>query len=214
MNRLRIVAVLISLGLYALAPPGVQAQTCDPRDAAPTYTVGSPSPIVCDTHGSQHVTITGSNGSVVSSATATASAPSYAEGATNVPLSTDLAGDQRVTIGTCLSGESACVGTSPSSYIMVQQRFSSSAVVVSDTQVKASAGFLHCITISQNDAAPTAGTIIVYDNTAESGTVVFNWTLTTAVFIPFQICPDAVMSTGIYIGFTTTADVNVSVSYQ
>lgn len=126
----------------------------------------------------------------------------------------DLNGGRYTDIITCLSGESACIGTSPSSYIMVQQRFSSSAVVVVDTQVKASAGFLHCITISQNDAAPTAGTIIVYDNTAESGTQVFNWTLTTAVFVPFQVCPDVVMSTGIYIGFSTTGDVNVSVSYQ
>ncbi len=92
--------------------------------------------------------------------------------------------------------------------------FTKSAVVTTDTQVKATPGFLHCIVVSENDAAPTAGTIIVYDNTAESGTQVFNWTLTTAVFMPFQICPDIVMTTGIYIGFTTTNDVNVSVSYR
>ena len=93
-------------------------------------------------------------------------------------------------------------------------QFSTSAIVTGDTQIKAVPGFLQCIMISQNDAAPTAGTIIVYDNTAESGTAVFNWTLTTAVFTPFQICPQRPMTTGIYIGFTTTNDVNVSVSYR
>jgi hypothetical protein len=76
------------------------------------------------------------------------------------------------------------------------------------------AAFLHCILISQNDAAPTAGSIIVYDNTAESGTQLFNWTLTTSVFVPFQVCLDRYVTTGIYIGFTTTNDVNVSVSYR
>ena len=120
-----------------------------------------------------------------------------------------------VTQTTCLSGESACIGTSPNSYIMVRPTtYTASGIKTSDAQVKASAGFLHCIIISQNDAAPTAGSIIVYDNTAESGTQVFNWTLTTAVFIPFEICPDIPMATGIYIGFTTVSDVNVSLTYQ
>lgn len=93
-------------------------------------------------------------------------------------------------------------------------QFSTSAVVTTDTAVKSAAGFLQCIMISQNDAAPTAGSIIIYDNTAESGTQVFNWTLTTAVFTPIQICPQRPMTTGIYIGFTTVGDVNVSVSYR
>jgi hypothetical protein len=88
------------------------------------------------------------------------------------------------------------------------------APVVVDTQVSAVPGFLHCISIAQNDAAPTAGSIVVYDNTAESGTQIFNWTLTTAVFTPFQYCPDARLTTGLYIGFTTTGDVNVAVSYR
>lgn len=119
MNRYRLLACLALFGSLALAPPGVQAQTCDPRDSAPTYAAGSPSPIVCDLHGSQRVTVTNSTGSAVSSATATANAPTYVEGATNVPLSLDLAGNQRFTQTTCLSGESACIGTSPDSYIMV-----------------------------------------------------------------------------------------------
>lgn len=92
--------------------------------------------------------------------------------------------------------------------------YSTSAIVTSDTALVSGATVLHCILISQNDAAPTAGTIIIYDNTAESGTQVFNWTLTTTAFIPFQVCLDRPMTNGIYAGFTTTADVNVSVTYR
>ena len=92
--------------------------------------------------------------------------------------------------------------------------FTSSAVVVADTQVSAVPAFLQCIIISQNDAAPTAGSLIVYDNTAESGTIVFSHTFTTAVFMPIQVCPQRIMTVGIYLGFTTTGDVNVSVSYR
>jgi hypothetical protein len=139
---------------------------------------------------------------------ATAAAPSLTEGTAN-SFSSDLAGNVRTTLGTLLSGEDQT-----NNVLKVEQRFSYQAPVVADTQVKASPGFLHCIWITQNDAAPTAGTIIIYDNTAESGTQVFNWTLTTAVFNPIVLCPDIVMATGIYIGFTTTADVNVSVSYR
>lgn len=97
---------------------------------------------------------------------------------------------------------------------VVEQRYSYSGVLAADAQVKASAGFLHTVTFSCNDAAPTAGTIIIYDNTAESGTQVFNHTFTTTPFVPFTITLDVVMSTGIYIGFTTTADVNVVASFR
>lgn len=96
----------------------------------------------------------------------------------------------------------------------VYPQFLNSAVVVVDTQVKATPGFLQCIMMSQSDAAPQAGTITIYDNTAESGTVVFAHTFTTATFMPVQICPQRVMATGIYIGYSATTDVNTSVSYR
>lgn len=47
----------------------------------------------------------------------TAAAPTLSEGTANT-FSGDLGGNLRVTNGTCLSGESACIGTSPDSYIM------------------------------------------------------------------------------------------------
>lgn len=97
---------------------------------------------------------------------------------------------------------------------IVEHRYTYQAVITSDTQVKASAGLLHSVTVSCNDAAPTAGSIIIYDNMAESGTQVFNHTFTTTPFVPFSVILDYVMTTGIYVGFTTTADVNVSLSYR
>lgn len=96
----------------------------------------------------------------------------------------------------------------------VEERYSSSGVLLVDTQIKASAGFVHAVTISQNDAAPTAGTIDIYDNTSAAGTKIFTWTLTTAVFVPFTVVLDVSVANGIYLDFTTTADVAVAVSYR
>lgn len=88
------------------------------------------------------------------------------------------------------------------------------AKVTSDTAVKSGTGVLHTLTFSCNDAAPTAGSVIVYDNTAESGTEIFNHTFTTTPFAPFSVTLDAAFATGLYVGFTTTADVNVTVTYR
>lgn len=83
-----------------------------------------------------------------------------------------------------------------------------------DTLVKTGSGVLGRLIISCNDAAPTAGSVIVYDNTAESGTEIFNHTFTTTPFAPVSLNFDAAFNTGLYVGFTTTADVNVTVCYQ
>lgn len=96
----------------------------------------------------------------------------------------------------------------------VEHDYTPSAVAVADVQILGNSGFLHSVTISCNDAAPTAGSIIIYNNTAESGVVVFNHTFTTTPFMPFTVLLDYEMSLGIYIGFTTTGDVNVSCSYR
>lgn len=121
----------------------------------------------------------------------------------------DASGNQLVSLATLIAGENLTTNK-----MVVEHNYSYLAPVTADTQVKASAGFIHTVTISQNDAAPTAGSIIIYDNTAESGTQVFNWTLTTAVFNPVTIILDVACATGIYVGFTTTADVNVQMSYR
>ena len=95
----------------------------------------------------------------------------------------------------------------------VEQRFAP-INVAADTLVKAGPGVLHTLTFAPTDAAPTAGSIVVYDNTAESGAKIFEWNVTTAVFMPFTVTLDVAFSVGLYVGFTTTADVAVTVSYR
>jgi hypothetical protein len=92
--------------------------------------------------------------------------------------------------------------------------YQSSAVVTGDTVIRTGAGILHTVTISQNDAAPTAGTISILDATAAGGgTALFTWVLTTAVFIPFTVTLDVKFTSGLVVDITTTADVNVVCSY-
>ena len=86
--------------------------------------------------------------------------------------------------------------------------------ITADTLIKSGPGFIHSLTFSCNDAAPTAGSIIVYDNTAESGTEMFNHTFTTTPFVPFTVILDRPFTTGCYVGFTTTNDVNLGVTYK
>lgn len=88
------------------------------------------------------------------------------------------------------------------------------AYATSDTLVKSGTGFLHTVTFSETDAAPTAGTIIIYDNTAESGTIIHSETFTTTPFRSYTITLDVPFNTGLYIGFTTTTDVGVTLSYK
>lgn len=86
--------------------------------------------------------------------------------------------------------------------------------VTADTLVKTGAGTLKRLIFSCNDAAPTAGSIIVYDSLTETGTVIYSETFTTTAFRGYTIEVDALFSTGLYVGFTTTNDVNCLVVYE
>jgi len=115
----------------------------------------------------------------------------------------------RVAVADKLAGEDLT-----NDVMKVEEQYTYNAVIVADALIKTGAGVLHTLTISCNDAAPTAGTIIIYDNTAESGTIIFNHNFTTTPFMPFSVVLDAKFNTGLYAGFTTTADVNLSISYR
>lgn len=88
-----------------------------------------------------------------------------------------------------------------------------SQMVTSDTQIKNQIGLLGFITLSCADSAPTAGTIDVYDNPAATGTKIFSTAITTTYFAPITIPFNRELTNGLYIDFTTTADVNVTVGY-
>lgn len=77
----------------------------------------------------------------------------------------------------------------------------------------AGSGVLHSLTFAGTDAAPTAGTIIVYDSLTETGTVLYSETFDTTVFRGYTVTLDVPFKTGLYVGFTTTADVGVTVSF-
>lgn len=97
--------------------------------------------------------------------------------------------------------------------LKVEHRYSYN-YATADVQVKSGAGFLHAITISPTDAAATAGTITAYDNTAESGGIIFTYYVPAAALVPVTVILDVAFTTGLYIGFSTTADVGVTVSYR
>lgn len=85
--------------------------------------------------------------------------------------------------------------------------------------VKATPGFLHSITLSQLDAAPTAGDITIYDGGtgiyASGATVLFRHSQTTAVFMPTTVTLDVPFNTSLSVGFTAPInDVNVLLSYK
>lgn len=95
------------------------------------------------------------------------------------------------------------------------ESYKSSGVKTADALVRTGKGFVHAITFSPNDAAPTAGTITLLDGVAAgSGTPLFTWVLPTTVYAPFTVILDVEFTTGLFLDFTTTNDVNVSVSYR
>ena len=120
----------------------------------------------------------------------------------------DANGNVKNTQQTLIAGEDLT-----NDVLKVEQRYSY-ARLTADTLVKTGAGFLHTLTFVNSDAAPTAGTIIVYDNTSETGTIIYSETFDTTVFRGYTVTLDVSFSTGLYVGFTTTADVACTVSYR
>ena len=85
--------------------------------------------------------------------------------------------------------------------------------VAADNQVKAGAGILHSV-ICQSDAAATAGSIILYDSLTETGTKIWEWTIAAQFYPPYPLVFDVAFATGLFVGYTTTADVLCTVTYQ
>lgn len=112
------------------------------------------------------------------------------------------------TLSTKLAGEDLT-----NDVLKTEQRYSFTRLAA-DGQVKAGAGFLHTLTFACADAAPTAGSITVYDSLTETGTVIYSETFDTTAFRGFSVVLDVSFSTGLYIGFTTTADVGCTASYR
>lgn len=95
----------------------------------------------------------------------------------------------------------------------VEQQYSYGRATA-DTQIKATAGFVHTLSIAPLTATPTAGLITLYDSAAESGTAVYSeWIFATDIGHTIKL--DAIFATGIYVGFDATlANVQATVTYR
>jgi hypothetical protein len=86
--------------------------------------------------------------------------------------------------------------------------------VTADGLVRTGAGNLNTISIAPTTATPTAGLVTVYDNTAESGTIIYSeWVFATTVGHTIDL--DCLVRTGIYVGYDATlANVSVTVTHR
>lgn len=96
---------------------------------------------------------------------------------------------------------------------IVEHRYSVTRVTA-DTQIKASAGFVHTVSIAPTTATPTAGLLTVFDNTAGSGTALYSeWIFATTP--GHSVILDCATGTGIYVEYDATlANVSCSVTWR
>lgn len=119
-------------------------------------------------------------------------------------------GQGTMSLFTTLAGEDTV-----NDILVTEERYSFDGNITADKSVKAGPGFVHSMVCIGTDAAATAGTIILYDNTAESGTIVFSWAVQAVAYTQPVVIPlNVITSVGLYLGFTTTADVTCTVSYR
>jgi len=123
------------------------------------------------------------------------------------PLQQDINGNLLTASGAHVTGEDQDIDR-----MMVVGKYAYNPPIVADAQVSAAPYILHTINISPNDATPTAGQIDIYDNTVTGGTKIFSIAIPAAWFAPFTLTFDIETTLGLYIDFTTVADVNVAVS--
>lgn len=126
----------------------------------------------------------------------------------------DSAGNLVTTKGTQDGGEHIGA-TEAEGYQQVRGNFLSGGKKTADAQIKASAGHVSHMVCAGTDATATAGTIILYDSLTETGTAVYTLdVLAVAYTTPFTIPIMVDFATGIYLGFTTTADMSCHPFYR
>lgn len=114
----------------------------------------------------------------------------------------------KVTLATLLAGEDLVNGV-----MKTEQQFTATRVTA-DGQIKASAGFVHTITIAPTTATPTAGLLTVYNSLTETGTIIYSeWVFATT--IGHTVTINAAVSTGIYVGYDATlANASCTVAWR
>lgn len=89
-------------------------------------------------------------------------------------------------------------------------------VCTSDCQVKSTAGFVHSIVCATTaGSAATAGALTIRDAATETTPIAYTIGVPASAFVPFGAVLDAVMTTGIYLGWDgTLAGVSCTVTYR
>lgn len=133
---------------------------------------------------------------------ANAAAPSWTEG-NQVLESSDLSGNQRVTMGTALSQAIDSILSYPfgHSYAHIS--------TATTTTIKSGAGVLH--NISVNALGTVASSCTVYDNTAGSGTIIG---VINTLNLSGSFVLDVAFSTGLTLVTTGTVAPDITVSYR
>ncbi len=96
---------------------------------------------------------------------------------------------------------------------VVPPAYTKSDPILVDGVLATGTGILHTLVITMHDSAPLAGSLIIYDNTAASGTIIHREGNGTAAFKAQSILLDCKFNNGIYVDFTTVTDIYVSMTY-
>lgn len=140
-----------------------------------------PSQLIKDAATSETVAVTNGSGSPSTTPSGSASVPLAKYNATPTTrtegqfgvLQADTLGNLKETLGTTIAGEDI-----PNDVTKVEQRNNATYIsTATTTVVKTGAGLLHTIVVQGG----TTGTIIGYDNTAASGTILFSFDTTVAL---------------------------------
>lgn len=87
-------------------------------------------------------------------------------------------------------------------------------LVTGDNQVNPGRTYVGSITVQPNTTSPTAGSIAIYDSLSESGTKKYEFAIPNTWFAPFTITVNSWFDTGVFVGYTTAANVNTTVTIK
>lgn len=137
-----------------------------------------------------------------------------ASGDTGVPIFGIRRDGPTLTSQASAGGDYGEIATDDGGVLWVRNRPLTYSRVVADGAVKASAGHIQTITFAPT-GTPTAGVITIFDNTTETGTVIFSTQIPASVFTPFTVELNVAATTGIFVGFDgTVTNVQVTTSFR
>ncbi len=142
--------------------------------------------------------------------------PAFAQKMSGDNTNFDSNGNAGVTLQNMLAGEDVVNDVQK-----VEERYltipigGTDAMIAADQLYKSGPGYVRSITC-YSDATATAGTIALRDNTAAgAGNILWSFdVLAVAYNTPFTVDLQTPFSVGLYLDFTTTADVKCMVRYR